>query len=445
MKNKKTNLLIIHTDQQSRWTIGAYGGTAVPTPNIDRLADEGALFTNFFTNSAVCTPSRGCFVTGRYPHSHGAWSNNIPLNNEEVTFAKVLKHNGYDTGYAGKWHLDGTPRPGWVHPQRCFGFEDNRWMFNRGHWKQIISRGSDNPRVFTSGEAVGNSETYTTDWLKDRTIDFLKQKRDKPFCFMLSIPDPHAPFPVRPPYDTMFKPENMPIPANFADANIAEWAKENQDTYYNLNDTERESKLRKQRALYCGMVKLIDDCVGEIVAELENQRIADNTIIVFTSDHGDYLGQHGLFGKNIMYEDAYRIPMIIRCPEKIRKGITVDSIFSTVDFQPTILKLMGCTPSGREEGCDKSAILAGETDSPTSEAHLYRDKDIVGIVTADYWFGIHKTGEKILFDRKNDPWELNNLADDNTLQPIIKELSERIREHHKQLSTPASEWIDDVL
>jgi arylsulfatase A-like enzyme len=133
MANEKPNLLIIHTDQQSWWTLGCYGGTAVDTPNIDRLAADGALYSNFFTNSGVCTPSRGCFMIGRYPHSNGAYTNNVTLNRDEITFAEVLKRNGYRTGYAGKWHLDGTPRPGWVHPHRAMGFEDARFMFNRGH------------------------------------------------------------------------------------------------------------------------------------------------------------------------------------------------------------------------------------------------------------------------------------------------------------------------
>ena len=431
MKQKRPNLLVIHTDQQSRWTIGAYGGTTISTPNIDRLAKEGALFTDFFTNSALCTPSRGCLVTGRYPHSHGAWTNDVPLNNNEITFAETLRKSGYITGYAGKWHLDGTPRPGWVHPQRCFGFQDNRWMFNRGHWKKIESRGSDNPRVFYAGEAMGDEESYTTDWLKDRTIEFLQENCNSPFCYMVSIPDPHAPFPVRSPYDTMFSPDEMPIPANFADANIADWAKNCQDQHYNLNDPERETKLRKQRALYCGMVKLIDDCVGKILNELERLDILDNTIVVFTSDHGDYLGQHGLFGKNMMYEDAYRIPMIIRYPEKIKAGTVIDSIFSTVDFQPTILGLMEAPLSNREQGHDGSTILAGKTIPEwKNEAYLYRDKDIAGIVTKEYWFARHINGEKVLFDRNRDPWELNNIAEPPSMSDIVEKLTAKLAEHH---------------
>lgn len=123
----KPNLLIIHTDQQSTWSIGAYGGTVATTPHTDRLAREGALFTQFFTNSAICTPSRGCFVTGRYPHAHGAYANNLSVNRDEISFAQVLRCSGYATGYAGKWHLNGICRRGWMHEERSMGFSDGRF------------------------------------------------------------------------------------------------------------------------------------------------------------------------------------------------------------------------------------------------------------------------------------------------------------------------------
>ena len=131
MRDGRPNLLVIHTDQQSCWSLGAYGGTLVQTPHIDRLAADGVTCTGFFAHSAVCTPSRGCFVTGRYPHAHGAWRNNLPLNRDEITFAEQLRRHGWHTGYAGKWHLDGDRRPGWVHPERSMGFTECRRRASR--------------------------------------------------------------------------------------------------------------------------------------------------------------------------------------------------------------------------------------------------------------------------------------------------------------------------
>ena len=279
----RPNLLIIHTDQQSAWTLGCYGGTVVETPNIDRLAADGALFTNFFTNSAVCTPSRGCFVSGRYPTSHGAYTNNIPLNRDVITFADQLKRDGYRTGYVGKWHLDGHPRPGWVHPERSMGFEDARYMFNRGHWKKIEDfpmNKKDQP-VVHSYSVIGDEETYATDWLTNKTLEFLDVEDDRPFCHMLSLPDPHGPVHVRAPYDTMFAPEDMPLPTTFNPENLPDWAEELQSTsMFGTKRPDREEKLRKFLALYFGEVKLIDDSVGRIVQRLEEMGILEDTIIV---------------------------------------------------------------------------------------------------------------------------------------------------------------------
>ena len=248
------NLLVIHTDQQSWWTLGCYGGSLIETPNIDRLAHEGALFRDFFTNSAVCTPSRGCLVTGRYPHCHGAYTNNLPLNRDEVTFAHVLQGSGYETGYSGKWHLDGPLRPGWIHPERSMGFEDCRYMFNRGHWKKVIDKpmADMSPTVLPYDE-IGDEETFTTDWLTRKTTGFVSRQRHSPFCYMVSIPDPHSPFTVRAPYDTMYRPEDLPVPATFSEENLPAWAEaaRSRGTFC-LDHPDREQVLRERLAQYCG-------------------------------------------------------------------------------------------------------------------------------------------------------------------------------------------------
>ena len=211
-RNKRPNLLIIHTDQLSSWAISAYarkltqtpnyGKVLVETPHIDSLAKEGAILYNFFTNSAVCTPSRGCLLAGRYPHVHGAYKNNIEMNRDEVTIAHILHRHGYDTGYAGKWHLDGEPKPGWVEPARSMGFADCRFMFNRGHWKKVVEQPEGNPEV-SPYKVIGDKKTYTTDWLTDKTIAFIKRPRSRPFLYLVCLPDPQKPFTVREPYKTM--------------------------------------------------------------------------------------------------------------------------------------------------------------------------------------------------------------------------------------------------
>lgn len=197
---ERPNLLIIHCDEFNYRTLGCYreqlppeqafvwgAGVAVETPHIDSIAARGALCTRFFATSPVCTPSRASFVSGRYPQNTGAISNDIPMKDEVVTFAEVLRRAGYATGYAGKWHLDGEAKPGFT-PARKFGFEDNRYMFNRGHWKKLED-GPDWPRVAATdkkGEpsydvAGADGKSFTTDFLADRALAFVAANKGKPF------------------------------------------------------------------------------------------------------------------------------------------------------------------------------------------------------------------------------------------------------------------------
>ena len=358
--DKRPNVLVIHTDQQSAWTIGAYGGTLVETPHIDSLAKQGAIFTNFFTNSALCTPSRGCFLTGRYPHRNGAYTNDIPLNKVEQTFASFFKSAGYDTGYAGKFHLGGRPKPGWISTGAQFGFTDSRYLFNRGHWKKIDQAPGKKPRV-NPYHVMGDKQTYTTDWLAQKTIDFVTTKRAKPFCYMVSIPDPHGPYSVRKPYDKMFDPAKVPLPESYfkAGKNRPAWVKPSK----RLGKKNRTQRLRKFKSQYLGEVKCIDDNVGKILRALKDSNQLDNTIIVFTTDHGEYMGEHGMMGKNSLYETAYRIPFIVRYPAKIPAGTKVSKIASTVDFTPGILKLAGLGTKFSFDGFSFTRYLPGDGNS----------------------------------------------------------------------------------
>jgi len=443
----RPNLLIVHTDQLSFRALGCYGGTVVDTPNIDRLARGGALFSDFFTNSAVCTPSRGCFVTGRYPECHGAYHNNIPLNRDEVTFAEVFRRAGYRTGYAGKWHLDGTPRPGWVHPDRTMGFDEGRYMFNRGHWKKIEDfpmNKKDQPVVHPYS-VVGDEETYTTDWLTGKALEFIESTGadGRPFCYMLSIPDPHGPVSCRAPYDTMYAPEDMPLPKTFNPESLPDWAQALQEkSPFGTGRPDREQRLRRFLASYFGEVKLIDDSVGRIIAKFEEKGLLDDTILVFTTDHGEYAGEHGLHAKNQIYETAYRIPMVVHWPKGIRPGTRVDKVMSTVDFQPTILGLMGAQTCGREQGRDGSAFLRGEQLEWDDHAFLHHSSHTrAGIFTPEYELALVEDGESVLFDRARDPDQTRNLFDDPEHAETVAALAERIVAHHAELETPAAAWL----
>lgn len=205
----RPNVLIIQTDEHNFRTLGCYrallpkeqafvwgDGLAVETPHIDSLAKRGALCDRFYAASPVCTPSRASFVTGRYPQNTGASMNDRPMRDDVVTFAEALRRKGYATGYTGKWHVDSPARPGWS-PGRKFGFEDNRYLFNRGHWKQLEDTPNGpavkarNAKGGPTYNVIGADEkSFTTDFLADKTVTFIRAHKSEPFCFMLSLPDP---------------------------------------------------------------------------------------------------------------------------------------------------------------------------------------------------------------------------------------------------------------
>lgn len=435
-KNEHPNLLIIHTDQLSSWAISAYaeqltstpnyGKILVETPNIDSLAKQGAILYNFFTNSAVCTPSRGCLVSGRYPHVHGAYRNNIEINRDEITIARILQGNGYETGYAGKWHLDGTPKPGWVKSDRSMGFADCRFMFNRGHWKRIVEQPQGNPEV-SPYKVVGDKETYTTDWLADKTIEFVETPRTKPFFYMVSFPDPHTPFTVREPYMNMYDPEEMTVPNTFEELSAGGKARD---------------VLKVKKARYCGLVKCIDDNVGRILTSLRRKNILDDTIIIFTTDHGEYMGEHGLYAKNQWYRTAYQLPFLVRWPEKIAAGTVVEQFVTNIDVQQTLLGLIGIEPSGREQGRDASPLLRGEKIEWKNEAMIHHSSlESAGIFTPKYELVLKANGKHMFFDRINDPEQTKNLEGNPEYRDIMRELAARIFGHNVEVSAPAVSWL----
>lgn len=403
-KAGKPNLLVIQTDEHNFRTLGCYrkllskkqafmwGPSIVETPHIDRLADEGAICMSFYATTPVCSPSRSSFVSGRYPQNTPVVNNNIPMDDDVVTFAEILRRNGYATGYAGKWHLDGTAKPGWT-PKRKFGFENNRYMFNRGHWKQLdINDGK--PFVGEKGgkrsyKAIGDEKTFTTDWLCDRTIDFIDTHKNEPFCYMVSIPDPHGPDTVRDPYSEMFAKQNytQPESAKKSEKGLPSWG--------------RMTKKGFNQSKYYGMVKCIDDNVGKIVKHLEKGGLLDNTIVVFTADHGDLRGEHGRHDKGVPYEGSARIPFIMRWPAKIKSSTVVRQSLGCVDFMPTILGLMKVDGSGKEQGRDASILFTGgKAEAKWDDITFFR-----GTGASDSsWVAAVSSRYKLVYSVKDDPW-----------------------------------------
>ncbi len=432
--NKKNpNLLIIHTDEHNFRTLGCYGGKIVGTPNIDWLAENGALCTSFYATTPVCSPSRASFVSGRYPQNTPVETNNIPMDDSIITFAEILRRSGYATGYAGKWHIDGTGKPQWE-PEREFGFQDNRYMFNRGHYKKMEDTPS-GPRVAArnkKGEpdyAVDGADekSFTTDWLADKTVDFIEEHKGGPFCYMVSIPDPHGPNTVRAPYNTMYSSDSFVVPAsmNKSSQQTPNWAKKDKGA--------NEEALRRFMPQYWGMVKCIDDNVGKILKVLRKNKLMDNTIIVFTADHGDLCGEHDRLNKGVPYEGSAKIPFVMYYPDKIKAGTVVNEALGCVDFLPTTLKLMGIGTLGTEDGRDASKLFTGKKPADWKDITFIRSTggSWVAAITQRYKIVYSPQEKPWLFDLKKDPNELTNLIDNPEYRDVAKNLTAELDKYFK--------------
>lgn len=450
---KRPNLVIIHTDEHNFRTLGCYRDTLTPqqalmwgdaiveTPNIDWLAKQGALCTSFYATTPVCSPSRGAFVSGRYPQNTPVTTNGIPMDDNIITFAEILRRKGYATGYAGKWHLDGQGKPQWA-PKRQFGFADNRYMFNRGHWKQmedtsagprVKARKNDKPTYDVQG---ADAKSFTTDWLADKTVDFITANKDKPFCYMVSIPDPHGPDTVRSPYDTMYAGQKYTQPRTFdvESRRVPNWGK--------------PSGGFAGMAKYYGMVKCIDDNVGKILATLRKLELMDNTIIVFTSDHGDLRGEHHRQNKGVPFEASAKIPFVIYYPAKIRPATRIHEALGCVDFLPTILALMNVETAGKEEGRDASQLFAkGKAPADWKDITFIRStgapgatKGWLGAVTKRYKLVYSSVDDPWLFDLEKDPDELENFFTKPPYRQTVRDLSNDLLAYAKKAKDP---YVED--
>ncbi len=433
------NILIVLADECAVSALGCYGGRFVETPALDRIAAEGLRCTRFYATTPLCSPSRAAFLTGRYPQHTGVTHNNLVLPARIATFATVLRARGYATGWAGKWHLAGTPRPGWAQ-KPTHGFDDVRYLFNRGHWKKLVE-GAEGPRVGARGPRGrptyalqgADEESYTTDFLTSRALRFLAAHAGEPFCFVLSLPDPHGPELVRPPYDRLLEGVPIPPPPNFAPgARTPPWAPPNPRL------TPR--RLARILRLYYGMVRCIDDNVARLIAFLEARGLLDRTILVFTSDHGDLCGEHHRLNKGNPYEGSARVPFLVRWPAAIPRGRSLSANLSSVDWFPTLLGLLGLEVPPDLDGRDLSAWFR-DPDRPPPEPNrvFLRGPDRspwLCTVEDDLKLVLDPRGGPWLFDLSTDPWERRNVASEARYQERLAALVEALRRYAARTGDP---------
>lgn len=446
---KSPNLLIIQTDEHNFRTLSSYRklmpqeqaevwgkGVGVNTPHIDSIANDGAIAMNFYASSPVCTPSRASFITGLRPSATGAHRNGLKLDPSVNTFAKILKENGYATSYVGKWHLDGVEKKYKFGIKYKAGFEDNRYMMTGGHapYFRESDEGLVAVQVKKSFTLAQSELIHLTDYFTDKTLEILQRDKDKPFAVMLSIPDPHTPDHAKPPYHTMFKDLN-PIPPKTMDAKLVaqkpSWAK----------GGKNEAKGFDAEALkqYFGMIKHIDDSVGRLLDFLDKNDLTDNTIVVFTSDHGDMYFEHNRKNKSVPYEAAARIPFLIRFSTKIPKQKVINKTYTTVDFTPTLLGLMGFKSSTLFHGLDASEDFLSSKLVINDDRQTYFMQSSgawVAAITRKYKLILATNEQPWLFDLEKNPQETINQYGNEAYRDIANSMTTELFKQMKHFEEP---------
>ena len=355
---RKPNLLFIWTDEQRADTMAVYGNHKIHAPNLNKLASESLVFAKAYITQPVCTPSRSTVMTGLWPHSNGCTENNAPLPADIPCFPEIFNNPEYRTGYFGKWHLGDE-----LFAQHGFeeweSIEDIYWeYFSEGrdrnakssYAEYLLSLGyqPDRERGDFSREFAARLplEHCKPKFLEQKACDFLRRHRHEPFMLYVNFLEPHPPF--FGPLDDEHDPNEIDLPANFDDP-----LEEDEPLRYRLirnklyqngykgKELRTEEQWRRLAANYWGLVTQVDLSVGAILSELERLGLAENTIVVFTSDHGDMMGAHRLLNKTVMYEESARIPWLMRIPRQGRRQQIIQNPVSHIDLVPTLLELMG--------------------------------------------------------------------------------------------------------
>jgi len=419
--SKKPHIVYLLADQWRASALGYAGDPNVKTPNIDRLAQQSLQFRNAVTVCPVCTPYRAALMTGRYPTSTGMFLNDLYLPDEELCLAEVLKSAGYATAYIGKWHLDGHGRASYIPPARRQGFD--YWMaaecdhsYPRSHYYE----GDSSERRIWEGYDAFAQTLAAQAYIRSHA------KGDRPFALLVSYGIPHFPHHTAPEqYKTLYPPESIRLPPNVPQA--------------------RQEHARREASGYYGHCTALDQCVGEVLKTIDDCGIADNTLLVFTSDHGEMMGSHGCppCQKQTPWDESVRVPLLLRYPAVHgRQARQVTTPINTPDLMPTLLGLAGVPVPATVEGEDLSPLVRGtrgEEDraalvmnvSPFADYH--GGKEYRGIRTARYTYVRSLEGPWLLYDNQQDPYQLNNLMGNPQYAVLEKELDGRLQTALKKI------------
>ncbi|MFT4565800.1 MAG: arylsulfatase A-like enzyme [Saprospiraceae bacterium] len=478
----RPNIVFIMSDDHAYQAISAYNDQLIQTPNIDRIAKEGILFTNASVTNSICAPSRAVILTGKHSHINGKIDNRMPFDTSNITFPQILQENGYQTAMFGKLHFGNNPK----------GFDEFKILPGQGDYY--------NPRFITpNGDTT--IEGYVTDITTDLTLDWMEKRRDKtkPFLLMYLHKAPHRSWMPAERHYRSFTQNTYPTPATLFDdydtrgaaARSAEmgilndmqlqydlkvtpsvlhdlglkdkygpggmrklnaeqkasWdavydpiAAEFRESYPTMNDSTLTIwKYQRYMQDYLGTIAAVDENVGRLLNYLDKENLTDNTVVVYTSDQGFYLGEHGWFDKRFMYEESFKTPLLIKWPNVIKAGISENEMVQNLDFAQTFLEMAGIIAPDDMQGESLLRLLNGEKELWTRDAvyyHYYEYpaehavKRHYGIATKDYklMHFYHDVDQWEMYDRINDPNELINIYDDPDYEDQLAQLEKKLKE-----------------
>lgn len=468
-ERRRPNLLFLFTDQQRQDTLQVYGNSQIQVPNLNRLASRSVVFNSFYVSQPLCTPSRGCLLTGLYPHTHGATNNNLYLRESTPVLVEMLRSREYATGYYGKWHLGNE-----VYRQHGFdefestedGYDDYYTSKDQpkksGYYHFLIEQGlkpdkhGEFSRSFANGLAKDQSKPA---YLAHEAASFMERHRSRPWVLYINFLDPHTPFTSV--NDKLYDPRQMPVPKSFsAEPDHAELERtkiirdlilKGYKGYEGILSSEQS--LRENEARYWGKITLVDEMIGRILSKLDQLGLADNTIIAFSTDHGEMMGDHRLMFKSVMYEEAVKVPMLLHIPWLKGAPHRIEVPTSQIDVTPTLLDLMNEPIPVHLQGQSWAPYLLNGVDLPDRDVIVewngppwpFRDEHTEPyrtIITREGWkMTLGDAGSGELFQLHDDPKEMHNRFYDSSSLSEIRKLAQRL--NLWQLSTGDKEVAFD--
>lgn len=489
---EQPNIIFIFTDDHSFQTLSAYDNRYIETPNLDRIARDGLLFANSFVSNSISAPSRATLLTGKHSHANGQLTNGDIFDGSQQTFPKLLQENGYQTALIGKWHLQSDPT----------GFD---------YWNILPGQGNYYNPDFIEMGIRRRYEGYVTNLVTDFSIDWLNHQRqpDKPFLLMVHHKTIHRNWMPDTTHLNEFKNTNFPVPETFYDdyegrtaaaeqqmsiltedmdlvydlkmadtdneiqTRLGQWYRENQGEYGRMTPGQRarwdahyvpviddfkaanltgnelsEWKFQRYMQDYLACVRSLDENVGRLLNHLEEEGLLDNTLVVYTSDQGFYMGEHGWFDKRFMYEESFRTPLLILPPKGFQRRGRVDELVQNIDHAPTLLDIAGVKVPDDMHGRSLVPLMERNMKDNWREALYYHYYEFPAVHSVKRHFGIHDGHYKLIrfyydidewefYDLQKDPHEINNIYGHPDYAPIIENMKDDLRD--------LIIWYDDKL